>query len=833
MVEGQDKEQAEARDWFVPFRLLEDRTGFQRSVASKLAYSVGMDPDTADRYDWYTALCLVLRDRLLARWHDTQKRIRETGARKIHYFSLEFLIGRTMTNAAVNLDLDETLRDLLMEVGASLEDVASLERDAGLGNGGLGRLAACYLDSMATLDLAGFGYGIRYDYGLFRQEIGLDGEQIEQPNTWLRYSNVWEVKREQVRYLVRFGGHCAAYLDEDSRICRNWVNAQIVEAVAYDTPIPGNNGKTVNHLRLWGARHKGEIDLARFNQGDHLGALEEKGAAENISNVLYPDDSTEEGKMLRIKQEYFLVSASLQDIIHEHLTAGFTLDQLPDKTTVQLNDTHPALAIPELMRLLCDEHGMGWDAAWDITRRSFNYTNHTLLPEALETWPVTMLEKVVPRHLEIIYQINREFLDEVEKRYPNDFERRRRMSIIDDTTHDGRCARMAWLATIASQKVNGVAELHSQLVRETLFSDFDEFYPGKFVNVTNGVTPRRWLKAANPDLARLITTRIGRGWENELEQLKALAELADEAEFREQFAQVKQANKDRLAQFIKDKTGIEVCSQSMFDIQIKRIHEYKRQMLNVLHVLTLYNRIRENPDGDWLPRVIIFAGKAAPSYTVAKWIIQLINNIARVINKDPLVGDRLKIVFIPNYSVSRAEIMIPACDLSEQISTAGMEASGTGNMKFALNGAVTIGTLDGANIEIQEEVGASNIFIFGLSTEEVARTRSQGYRPLEIARKNKELGVILHQISDGFFCPDDLHRFKPLVDRLLDEGEHFLVLADYEAYVEAQQQVEQAYRDRDGWIRKAILNMANVGKFSSDRAVQNYADKIWHMSPIG
>jgi starch phosphorylase len=485
------------------------------------------------------------------------------------------------------------------------------------------------------------------------------------------------------------------------------------------------------------------------------------------------------------------------------------------------------------MRLLCDEHGMGWDAAWDITCRTFNYTNHTLLPEALEVWPVTMLEKVVPRHLEIIYQINREFLDEVEKRYPDDHERRRRMSIIDETAHDGRCARMAWLATIASQKVNGVAQLHTRLVRETLFRDFDEFYPGKFVNVTNGVTPRRWLKAANPDLAKLITNRIGRGWENELGQLHALAELADDEEFRQQFAQVKQANKDRLAHFIKNKTGIQVCAQSMFDIQIKRIHEYKRQLLNILHVLTLYNRIRENPDDDWLPRVVIFAGKAAPSYTVAKWIIQLINNVARVINKDPLVGDRLKVVFIPNYSVSRAEILIPACDLSEQISTAGMEASGTGNMKFALNGAVTIGTLDGANIEIQEEVGSSNIFIFGLSAEEVSTTRSQGYRPLEIVRHNKELGAVLHQISNGFFCPNDLHRFKPLVDRLLDEGEHFLVLADYEAYVEAQQQVDQAYRDRDGWVRKAILNTANMGKFSSDRAIQNYADEIWKMSPIG
>ncbi len=833
MVEGEERKDRGNQEWFVPFPLTEDRPGFQRSVASKLAYSVGKDPDTADRYDWYTALCLVLRDRLFDRWHDTQKRIRESGSKKVHYLSLEFLIGRSLTNAAVNLDLDDTLRELLMEVGASLEDVASLERDAGLGNGGLGRLAACYLDSMATLDLAGFGYGIRYDYGLFRQEIGSDGEQIEKPNTWLRYRNVWEIKREQIRYDVKFGGHCVAYLDEDQRVCRNWASAQVVEAVAYDTPIPGNNGETVNHLRLWGARHKGEIDLGLFNRGDHLGALQKKAAAENISNVLYPDDSTEEGKLLRIKQEFFLVSASLQDIVHGHLSAGFALEELPGKATIQLNDTHPALAIPELMRLLCDEHGLNWDVAWDITRRTFNYTNHTLLPEALESWPVSMLEAVVPRHLEIIYQINREFLDEVEDRFPGDFERRRRMSIIDDADHGVRSARMGWLATIGSQKVNGVAELHSRLVKETIFRDFDEFYPGKFVNVTNGVTPRRWIKGANPNLAKLITDRIGRSWENDLGRLQELAGLADDEIFRSEFAAVKQANKDRLAEVIHATTGINVDPGAMFDVQIKRIHEYKRQLLNVLHVLTLYHRIRANPDAEWLPRVVIFAGKAAAAYTVAKWVIQLINNVADVVNKDPLVEGKLKVVFMPDYSVSLAEVLIPASDLSEQISTAGMEASGTGNMKFAMNGAVTIGTLDGANVEILEEVGEENIFIFGLSAEEVSRTRAHGYRPLSIARNNNELGHILHQISDGFFNPGDLHRFKPLVDRLLDEGEYFLVLADYESYLEAQSRVETAYRDREGWIRKAILNTAHMGKFSSDRAVQNYADRIWNLSPIG
>ncbi len=820
---------------FEPFQLAELRTdeaGFKRSIATKLAYSIGKDPLTATRYDWYCALCLVLRDRLVSRWHNTQQRIRTGKARKVYYLSLEFLMGRGMTNAAVNLDLDHELRDLIKEVGDSLEDVASLEGDAGLGNGGLGRLAACFLDSMATLDIAGFGYGIRYDYGLFRQEIGSDGQQIERPNTWLKRRNLWELKREDVRYRVPIGGHCIAYRDDAGDLRYEWRDAQIVEAVAYDTPIPGNNTKTVNHLRLWGARDPTEIDLSRFNQGDFQGALAAKNAAESISHVLYPDDSTEEGKLLRIKQEYFFCSASLQDILREHLDAGYTLAELPDKIAIQLNDTHPALAIPELMRLLCDDHAMPWTEAWDISRRTFSYTNHTLLPEALETWPVLMLERVVPRHLEIIYGINRDFLDEVHRRYPDDHELRRRMSVIDEAGADGRHVRMAWLAVVGSHKVNGVAELHSRLVRQTIFRDFDAFYPGKFVNVTNGVTPRRWLKVANPGLADLVTSRLGRDWENDLGKLAGLADSLNDNETVAAFAAVKKQNKQKLAGLIEREVGVQVNIESLFDVQIKRIHEYKRQMLNLLHVITRYNRIKRNPTADWLPRTVVIAGKAAPGYIVAKWIIQLINNVADVINNDADVADRLKLVFIPNYNVSRAEVIIPAADLSEQISTAGMEASGTGNMKFALNGALTIGTMDGANVEIREEVGDDNIFIFGLTASEVAQRRADGYYPIEIVRNNPELAEVLQQIADGAFSPDDLRRFKPLVDRLLDDNEHFLVLADYETYLLAQERVDQAYRDRDDWVRKAIVNTARVGKFSSDRSISNYADYIWNVSAI-
>jgi starch phosphorylase len=791
-----------------------DADSLRRDTLRKLLYSVGKDMGNATLHDLYSAVALTLRDRLLGRWHETQRRIRSRNPRKVYYLSLEFLMGRTLLNAAVNMDLDENSRVLLEEIGVRLEQLVEEEQDAGLGNGGLGRLAACFLDSMATLDLAGFGYGIRYDYGLFEQRIGPDGEQQEFPNTWLRLRNLWEIQREDVRYAVCIGG-------------------KRIEAVAYDTPVPGNNGRTVNHLRLWGARYAPEIDLALFNRGDYEAAVQEKNEAENISRVLYPDDSTEEGKELRIKQEYFFVSASLQDILTEHLSAGHGLDELPERVALQLNDTHPALAIPELMRLLVDIHHMDWASAWHICRGVFCYTNHTLLPEALESWPVRMLEKLLPRHLEIIYRLNRDFLDEVWERYPGDHERRRRMSLVDESGHDGRRVRMAWLATIGSRKVNGVAALHSRLVRETLFGDFDSHFPGRFVNVTNGVTPRRWLRAANPGLSRLVDEQLGRGWENDLERLAELRPLAEDAEFRARFRAVKHENKVRLAREVRSELGIALDPSAMFDVQIKRVHEYKRQLLNLLHVITRYHRIRQDPDADWQPRAVIFSGKAAPGYVMAKRIIQLINNAATVINNDPEIGDRLKVVFLPNYSVSLAELIIPAADLSEQISTAGMEASGTGNMKLAMNGALTIGTLDGANIEIRDAVGEDNIFIFGLTAEEAAARRTRGYYPIELVRHNAELAEVLRQVRDGLFSPDEPRRFAPVVDALTADGEHFLCLADYQDYVDAQARADVLYRDPDAWSRRAVINACSMGWFSSDRAVREYAERIWGAGPIG
>ncbi|MFU8895384.1 MAG: glycogen/starch/alpha-glucan phosphorylase [Gammaproteobacteria bacterium] len=822
----------------IPEHTLPEALGFDDSslrhdTLVKLLYGVGKDIDNATPHDLYSAVAMAIRERLVGRWHETQRRIRAQQSRKVYYLSLEFLMGRTLLNAAINLDLDASTRALLEEVGVRLETLVEEEQDAGLGNGGLGRLAACFLDSMATLDLAGFGYGIRYDYGLFEQGIGAEGEQLERPNIWLRFRNLWEIKREDIRYEVRLGGTCRTVQDEHGAPRIEWEGGQCIEAVAYDTPVPGNNGRTVNHLRLWGARYAPEIDLGLFNSGDYDAAVKAKNEAENISRVLYPDDSTEEGKELRIKQEYFFVSASLQDMLQEHLAAGYDLAELPHHVAIQLNDTHPALAVPELMRLLMDVHALSWEQAWSISCGVFSYTNHTLLPEALETWPVRLLEKLVPRHLEIIYRINRQFLDAVWERYPGDNDRRRRMSIIDEVGHDGPRVRMAWLATIGASHVNGVAELHSDLVRRTIFRDFDEFYPGRFVNVTNGVTPRRWMRAANPSLSSLLDEQLGNGWENDLERLHELVPRADDAEFRARFRAVKQLNKQRLAKYIQRQVGITVSPDSLFDVQIKRIHEYKRQLLNLLHVITRYNRIRQEPERDWQPRTVIFAGKAAPAYTMAKRIIQLINNVAEVVNGDWTVGDRLKVVFLPNYSVSAAEIIIPGADLSEQISTAGMEASGTGNMKFAMNGALTIGTLDGANIEIRDAVGAENIFIFGLTADEVAARRREGYYPIELARSNAEMGEVLRQVRDGFFSPGDLRRFAPVVDAVIADGEPFLCLADYEHYVDTQERVDARYRDAEDWTRMAVINTASMGRFSSDRAIREYAERIWELGPIG
>ncbi|MBT8143671.1 MAG: glycogen/starch/alpha-glucan phosphorylase, partial [Gammaproteobacteria bacterium] len=806
-----------------------DKPGLQRSLVNRLGNFMGRDSETATVRDWYNALVLSLRDRLMTRWLRTQRAYQEAGAKRVYYLSLEYLIGRNLSNSALCLDIDDAVREVISEVGFDLETLCEIEPDAGLGNGGLGRLAACYLDSMATLQLPGFGYGIRYDYGIFTQAFGADGEQIERPNTWLRFQHLWEQPREELRYPVRFGGRVITQTDSDGSTHHQWVDGHEVIAVAYDLPVPGYQNDTVNHLRLWSAQAASDFNLSLFNAGQHAEAMAEMNAAEHLSQVLYPDDRTEQGRELRLRQQYFFVAASLQDILDSYLQENDTLDALPDKVAIQLNDTHPTLAVPELMRICIDEHGYEWEKAWEITRGVFSYTNHTLLPEALEKWPVASFERLFPRHLEIIYRINRELMTAVAKQYDNDLGRLQRMSVIDEGYP--RSVRMANLAIVGSHKINGVAAIHSRLMVETVFRDFAEFYPDRFINVTNGITPRRWLREANPMLAQLADGHID-SWDTDLERLAQLAPLADDAGFRERFLAVKQHNKALLARYIEDQLGESILIDSMYDVQIKRIHEYKRQLLNLLYVITRYRRLRDNPALDLPPRTVIFSGKAAPAYMMARQILKLINNVAAVINNDPVTADRLKVIVIPDYSVSVAQRIIPAADLSQQISTAGMEASGTGNMKLALNGAITIGTLDGANVEIRDAVGEDNIFIFGLTAEEVAAQRTSGYRPSEIVAGNEELAAVLSAIAEGHFSPHRPNQFVDLIDALQRDGEHFLVLADYEAYVACQDKVDNLYRDPDAWARMAILNMCRVGRFSSDRAIAEYAEKVWGVTPI-
>lgn len=806
-----------------------DAAGIRRSIVNRLGNTMGRDVVTASPRDWYNALVLSLRDRLMTRWLRTQRAYHESDCKRVYYLSLEFLIGRNLANAALCLDIDEPLRTVVGEIGFELETLIEIEPDAGLGNGGLGRLAACYLDSLATLQLPGFGYGIRYDYGIFTQAFGPDGEQIERPNNWLRFQHLWEQPREELRYPVRFGGRVISRRDGEGAMHHEWVDAHEVLAVAYDIPVPGFNGETVNHLRLWSAQASSDFNLSLFNAGQHAEAMAELNAAEHLSQVLYPDDRTAQGRELRLRQQYFFVAASLQDILGNYLQRHATLDQLPDKVAIQLNDTHPALGVAELMRICIDEHGYEFERAWEITRQVFSYTNHTLLPEALERWPVALFEKLFPRHLEIIYKINRMLLDEVAERYDYDSSRMQRMSLIDE--QGPRSIRMANLAIVGSHKVNGVAAIHSKLMRETVFSDFNDFYPEKFINVTNGITPRRWLKEANPGLAGLIDEHV-RGWETDLGRLEALVPLADDTGFRERFAAIKQQNKRALAGFIAGQIGEEIRTDSMFDVQIKRIHEYKRQLLNLLYVITRYRRLRDNPESVKVPRTVIFSGKAAPAYVVARQILKLINNVASVINSDPITRDKLRLIVVPDYSVSVAQRIIPAAELSQQISTAGMEASGTGNMKLALNGALTIGTLDGANVEIRDAVGAENIFIFGLTAGQVAEQRDAGYHPRSIVRNNPELRGVLEMIADGYFSPDHSGQYVELVEALQRDGEHFLVLADYEAYVECQDRVDLLYQDTQEWNRRAVINMARVGYFSSDRAIREYAAKVWNIRPV-
>jgi starch phosphorylase len=801
-------------------------------LLDRLTRSLGKHPDTATQRDIYDALSLAVREELAVRWLATQRRVSQAGVKRVCYLSVEYLLGRTLVNGLSALDgeLVQEARDTLAELGFDLDRVAEEEIDPGLGNGGLGRLAACFLDSLATLQYPAVGYGIRYDYGIFTQAIDEDGRQRESASSWLRQHNPWEIPRDDARYVIRFGGRCIATQDSLGKTRYRWVDTKNIWAAGYDLLIPGNRSQTVNHLRLWTGRAIAPFDVETFNAGRHAEASAANVEAKNVSRILYPDDTTPQGKELRFKQQYFFVSASLQDMLATHLAEGRLLEALPDSVAIQLNDTHPALAIPELMRLLVDEHEMEWARAWDLTRRVFSYTNHTLLPEALEVWPVAFFERILPRHLQIIYLVNRALLDEISARYPQDNDRRQRMSLIDEGS--GRTVRMSHLAVVASHKVNGVAKLHSDLMTRTIFRDYAELYPGRFTNVTNGLAVRRWLKQSNPGLATLLTERLGHAWENDLEELERLRFAADDTGFCDRFAAIKAENKIRLAETIQRRVGIEVDPTSLFDVQVKRIHEYKRQLLNLLYVVTRYNRIRANPDVPVVPRTVVFAGKAAPGYTMAKDIIKLINNVARVVNSDRAVGDRLKVAFLPDYDVSLAQRIMPAADLSEQISTAGMEASGTGNMKLALNGALTIGTLDGANIEIREQVGADNIFIFGLTADEVAEHRRRGYSPSEVVAANPELEKTLSMIDSGFFTPGNLADGKPVVDRVLSEGEPFFVLADFDAYCAAQDEVDDLYGRPVEWTRRSVLNTVGMGIFSSDRSIREYAERIWRIKPV-
>ena len=806
-----------------------DVASVSKSVVNRLVFSVGKDDITATARDWLHATAFMTRDRLIERWMDTMRSYYVADAKRVYYLSMEFLMGRTLMNSLLNLGFEKECSEALQQQGIDLRQVRELEFDAALGNGGLGRLAACFLDSMATLNLPGFGYGIRYEYGMFSQRIE-DGRQVEHPDNWLRYGNPWEFPRPEVLYHVKFGGRVVEFSDEDGAQRHHWVDTDDVMAMAYDTPIPGYATSTVNNMRLWAAKASRDFDLKYFNEGNYIKAVEDKNQSENLSKVLYPQDSTTMGRELRLKQQYFFVCASLQDILRRFSRFHEGFDELPDKVAIQLNDTHPAIAIPELMRILVDVNHLNWDKAWDITTRTFSYTNHTLMSEALETWPVEMLEQMLPRHLQIIYEINHRFLTGVMHSFPGDSEMRQRMSIIGE--EPDKRVRMAHLAVVGSHKVNGVAQIHTELMKQTIFADFDRYYPGKIINLTNGITPRRWLNQANPLLAALITSRIGAGWLKDLDQLRALIPLAEDAQFRQEVAAVKRANKQDLAAKAKRYLGMDIDADSMFDVQIKRIHEYKRQLLNLLHVVTLYKRICDAPQIDTVPRTVIFAGKAAPGYAMAKLIIKLINDVADIVNNDVRVHGRLKLAFVPNYGVSVAENIIPAADLSEQISTAGTEASGTGNMKLALNGALTIGTLDGANVEIRSEVGEENIFIFGLTADAAARLRASGYRPADYYHANDELRQVIDMIASGYFSPEEPARFKPVVDNLLAHGDDYLLLADYASYVACQKEVAEAYRDQQQWLRKVILNVANMGKFSSDRTIREYAEQIWQAKPV-
>lgn len=802
-----------------------DVDSFREDIKQHLHYTLAKDKFSSTEWDHYRSVVMAVMDRLHDRWITTQQNYYQQESKRVYYLSMEYLIGRLMDNMLINLGLQDVAAEAIEDLGFDYDEVREAEVDAGLGNGGLGRLAACFLDSMATLGVPALGYGIRYDYGIFDQDIE-DGWQVEKPDMWLQYGYPWSVVRPKKKYSVPFYGEVTAEKDEDGRMHFDWINTHNVTALAYDTPVPGYKNDVVNNLRLWKATSDEGFDLKSFNQGDYIDAVRSNLLEENISRVLYPNDKVFKGQELRLKQEYFLVSASLQDAMNRFKKQFDDFRKIPEQMAVQCNDTHPNLAIPELMRMLMDEEELEWEPAWDIVSKTMNYTNHTLMPEALEQWPLSLMSNLLPRHTQIIREIDRRFLNSVEVKGDSQ-DKKNSMRIISNEM-DAR-VRMGNLGIVGAKKVNGVSELHSELMKKTIFKDFAEQFPEKFTNVTNGITPRRWLRQCNRELADLISDRIGNDWVTNLEQLEKVEEYAEDEGFQEEFRAIKLRNKKRLAGYIKDTMGVTVDPHSIFDIQIKRIHEYKRQLMAVMHAIALYNRIKENPDADVEPRTLLFAGKAAPGYTMAKLHIKLINSVAEMVNNDPDVSPKLKVLFLPDYSVSLAEKMIPAADLSEQISTAGMEASGTGNMKFALNGALTIGTLDGANIEIREQVGDDNIFIFGHTVDEIEKLRSEGYNPHEIYESDKELKEVISQIHNGYFNPDQPDLFHPITNALLNEGDYFMVLADFRRYVEKQEQVEENYRDEFDWTRKAIINVANMGHFSSDRSIRDYCERIWEV----
>jgi glycogen phosphorylase len=800
----------------------------QRAVLDNLACLQGRFPDIATPYDWYMALAYSVRDRMLARWVRTARAYSKPDAKVVCYLSAEFLIGPQLGNNLVNLGIEASAREAMTALDQDLDKLLALEEEPGLGNGGLGRLAACYLDSLATLEMPSIGYGIRYEFGIFDQELR-DGAQVEVTDKWLQKGNPWEIVRPDVSYYVNFGGHTQAVTDAEGHYRVRWIPASTVKGVACDTPVPGYRVSTCNTLRLWKSEAVESFDFQDFNLGDYYGAVEQKVISETLSKVLYPNDEPDIGKRLRLAQQYFFVSCSLQDVLRLLELRGEPITRLPESFAAQLNDTHPSVAVAELMRLLLDERGLPWEQAWDLTRRTLAYTNHTLLPEALETWGLPLFRSLLPRPLEIIYEINRRFLDEVRQRYPGDAARLARLSLIDESGE--KRVRMANLATVGSHAVNGVAALHSQLLQQTVLRDFAQLWPERFCNVTNGVTPRRFMVLSNPALAKLLDEVLGEGWVTDLARLRALDTRVGDAAFAERWRRVKRMNKEALAARIRERTGIVVDPGALFDIQVKRIHEYKRQHLNVLHIITLYDRVRRNPGLDIAPRCFIFGGKAAPGYHMAKLIIRLINGVAAVVNSDPVLAGRLRVVFYPNFDVRNAHAIYPAADLSEQISTAGKEASGTGNMKFMLNGAVTIGTADGANIEIRDEAGAENFFQFGLTAEQVAGLQREGYRPASRIAGNDELRAALELIAAGTFSGGDRELFRPLLDNLR-ESDPFLVLADYADYVACQERVDAAWKDQSRWTRMSILNTARGGKFSSDRSIGEYCANIWNARPV-